>query len=73
MAPPSELRTLLTADTLLLLSFTSQTKKVQMQKAKDSNFVINDIVVATTPIQTVKTLKIYEPDFYYGNQNKLQG
>ena len=33
----------------------------------------NDVAVATTSIQMVKTLKIHEPNFYYGNQDKLKG
>ena len=44
-----------------------------MDDAGDDDPGNNDIAVATTPIQTVKILKIHEPDLYYGNWDKLKG
>ena len=43
-----------------------------MQKAENSNFDTNDVMVTTTPIQTDKILKIYELNFYYNNWDKLR-
>lgn len=39
-------------------------KKIQMQNIKRNNDPSNDIAIATTPIQIIKTLKIHKPDFY---------
>ena len=72
MAAPGELRTLLTVGILLLLSPTSQIKEVQIQKTGNNNSDTDNVVVATTSIQTIKTLKIYKLDFYYGDQDKLR-
>ena len=43
-----------------------------MNNAGDDNPGNNNIAVAITPIQTVKTLKIYELDFYYSDRDKLK-
>ena len=72
-AAPDELRTPLTAATLPLLSPTPQSKKVQMDNVGGDNPGNNNVAVATTSIQTVKTLKIHELDFYYSNWDKLKG
>ena len=68
-----ELCTPLTVATLPLPPFTPQSKEVQMDDAGGDDLGNNNIAVATTPIQIVKTLKIYEPDLDYGNQDKLKG
>ena len=52
---------------------TPQTKEIQMNNAEDDNSGNNNVAVITISIQTVKILKIYKPDFYYGNQDKLKG
>ena len=52
---------------------TPQSKEVQIDNTGGDNSSNNNITVTTTPIQTVKTLKIYKLDLYYGNQNKLKG
>ena len=44
-----------------------------MDNTRGDNPGNNDVAVATISIQTVKTLKIYEPDFYYSNWDKLKG
>lgn len=87
-AAPGELRTLLPATPLPPLSpaqpatprqapirqATAPMGEVQMQDAGgDDNPSNNDIAVATTPIHTVKTLKIHEPDLYWGDRDKLKG
>ena len=72
-AAPDELRTSLMAATLPPLLPTPQSKEVWMDDAWGDNPGDNDVAVATTPIQTVKTLKIHKPDFYYGDQDKLKG
>ena len=70
---PSELRTPLTAATLPPLPPTPQFKEVQIDNARGDNPENNDIAVVTIPIQTVKTLKIHELDFYYSDRDKLKG
>ena len=62
-----KLRILLTVATLPLFSLTLQSKEVQIDDAGGNGPGDNNIAVATTLIQTVKTLKIYELDFYYGD------
>ena len=71
-AAPSKLRTPLTAGTLPPLLPTPQSKEVWMDNARGNNLGNNNIAVTTTLIQMIKILKIYEFDFYYGDQNKLK-
>ena len=71
-ATPGELRTPLTVATLSSPPFTPQSKEIQIDDAGSDNPRDNDVAVTTTPIQTVKTLKIHEPDFYYSDRDKLK-
>ena len=67
-----ELRTPLMAATLPLFPPIPQSNEVWMDDAGSDNLGDNNVAVATTSIQTVKTLKIHKPDFYYGDQDKLK-
>ena len=69
----SELRTSLMAATFPSLPFTPQSQEVQMDNAGNDDPGDNNVPVAITPIQMLKTLKIHEPGFYYSNQDKLKG
>ena len=72
IAASGELYTSLIISTLSLLPFIPQTKEVQMQKAENSNFNTDNIVIVTMPIQIVKTLKIHKFDFFYSDQDKMK-
>ena len=41
--------------------------------SEDDNSANDDLAVATTLIQTIKTLKVKEPDLYWGDWDKLEG
>ena len=70
---PDELHTPLTAAILSSFFFTPQSKEVQMDNAGGDNPGNNDVAVTTTPIQMIKTLKIYKPNLYYSDWDKLKG
>lgn len=86
MTAPSELRILLLIAFLLLLPLAQLTtlrqtsikqaiipiKEIQMQNAEKDNNLSNNIAVAIISIQTIKTLKIHKPDFYWDDQDKLK-